>query len=145
MGSTDSLHQACVLVVEHDQMVRDVICRMLQDDYEVVGVRTVSAALSMLDHQPISVVLVDYYLPGEFQEAIALRAGLFKVPLVRMSSDPNELVYFGGIFHTMLEKPFTAQEVLDALAEALTGNEPTRWGRRPGQDYQKSAAMEEDI
>jgi len=53
-----------ILIVEDDQMNREYLSQLLEDDYIVVGVATGEEALEILDETAPDLIIVDLGLPG---------------------------------------------------------------------------------
>jgi len=98
-----------ILVVEDEEFVSDVACRMLGmmgHDTEVV--RTGAEALAKLERGGFEAVLLDISLPdGKAEDVIAALPG--GVRLVVMSGHREEDVASGG--HPFMAKPFTLADL----------------------------------
>jgi two-component system phosphate regulon response regulator PhoB len=109
----------CILVVEDDAMVSELLCEVLEDIYQVMSVAQSSEALLKLAHQRIDVILLDYGLPGGGVEEIAKRADQRGIPMIWMTGDPAAVRMLDADNHLLLVKPFSISRVLGALTKVL--------------------------
>ncbi len=100
--------------MEGDETIRDILCAWLEEDYVVISVATTEDALTILMHEHVAIVLLDYNLAGETGKAVADQANRVKIPVVWMTGDTESL----GTSLVILPKPFNCQQVLDTLADA---------------------------
>jgi two-component system cell cycle sensor histidine kinase/response regulator CckA len=119
-----------ILVVEDEEMVRQMACRTLEEfGYTVLEAGDGGAALDLLDslEEPVDLVLCDIVMPGvsgpALGAAIAERAP--GVPIVYMSGYPSQdvarrqLVPAGAAF---IQKPFRTEELAAKVRAALDGS-----------------------
>ncbi len=109
-----------LLLVEDDEMVRETILMMLEDEYEIdvaVSVRTALDQLRAMEPSAIEVILLDCLLPdGSIAEVLA-EADRRSVAVVLISGDPR-------LADTMvpprpfLPKPFSLATLLEVLDTA---------------------------
>lgn len=109
-----------LLLVEDDQMVRETIILMLEDDFEVFHAASVSTALARLqsaDAPPIEVMILDCLLPRGNVGDVLTAADQRAIPVVLISGDPRQaqMVDPGRPF---LPKPFTQSILLAVLDTA---------------------------
>jgi DNA-binding NtrC family response regulator len=109
-----------LLLVEDDQMVRETIGLMLEDDYLVLNASSAGTALAALrapDPTSIDVLLLDCLLPNGHVSDVLAAADRLSVPVVLISGDPNQAgaVDPGRLF---LPKPFTQEMLLAVLDSA---------------------------
>jgi len=109
-----------LLLVEDDQMVRETMNLMLEDEYDVLNAASVSTALTRLkvdDGLTIDVMVLDCLLPNGNVEDVLAAADRRSVPVVLISGDPNRaLAVDPG--RPFLPKPFSQGELLAALDSA---------------------------
>jgi DNA-binding NtrC family response regulator len=110
-----------LLLVEDDQMVRETIALMLEDDYEIHHAVSVGSALVWLrarDSPAIDLMLLDCLLPGGNPNDVLAEADQRSIPVVLISGDPGqaEAMDPGRRF---LPKPFTQATLLTIMATAL--------------------------
>ncbi len=108
-----------LLLVEDDEMVRETIILMLEDDYEVLHAGSVSTALMVLeeaDAASIDLMILDCLLPSGRVGDVLVAADRRSIPVVLISGDPNQAqaVDAGRPF---LPKPFS-QEILLAVLDS---------------------------
>jgi signal transduction histidine kinase/CheY-like chemotaxis protein len=123
-----TMHAGQILLVEDDEATRGVTARILQDRGFVV--RTAhdgAAALLALHSGPLpDIVVSDLMMPGV--DGAELAAHIHRnwphLPVVLMSGYADvELASAAVEAEVMLEKPFTARAILDAIAKALSNAE----------------------
>jgi DNA-binding NtrC family response regulator len=115
-----TLSRRRLLLVEDDQMVRDTMTLMLEDDYEIHQAVSVGTALAWLrapDSPAIDVMLLDCLLPGGNPRDVLAEADRRSIPVVLISGDPSqaEAMDPGRRF---LPKPFTQATLLAILDTA---------------------------
>ena len=100
-----------ILVVDDDNGVRDVVCRLLRDRYDVAAASSGEEALPLLRHQCWNLLILDVGLPGisglEILQA-ARRAHLdFPVLMLTACTDLDvvKTALNGGV-HAYVTKPF---------------------------------------
>jgi two-component system, cell cycle sensor histidine kinase and response regulator CckA len=123
---------ATVLIVEDEEGVRELARRVLeQDGYAVLDVKTGADAIAALDGgaPDIDLMLVDVVTPD--LPAIELEAGVRarrpELPLLYMSGYSWEEVVSRGLVsgqRPFIQKPFTAAELVRAVAHELTAGRP---------------------
>ncbi len=123
-----AMHSGHVLLVEDDEATRGVTMRILQDRGFVV--RTApdgAAALLALSVGPLpDLVVSDLMMPGVDGAELSLevRRRWPSLPVVIMSGYADVEVSSGAIeAAVVLEKPFTARALLDAISAALAARE----------------------
>lgn len=113
---------ARILVLEDDQTVADLICHIfgIRGDQCVV-IRSRASAEHFLRHVRPDLVVVDYQLTGGIGIQSARIASNMKVPVIVTSGHHNVFEQVRKAGFTFLQKPFTAQELLDFASELLEG------------------------
>ena len=121
---------ALILIVDDEQIVRQLLTRMLQGrGHDLLEADSAEAALKVMETQQAGVVFSDVQMPGhdglwltaEVRKrypttAVILATGVSTIaPSVSMQS--GVLAY--------IVKPFSRQAVIDALAEGLAWHEAT--------------------
>jgi DNA-binding NtrC family response regulator len=109
-----------LLLVEDDQMVRETIILMLEDDYEVVHAISVSTALALLEAEDahwVELMLLDCLLPGGAVRDVLAAADQRSIPVVLISGDPNQALAVDPT-RPFLPKPFTQGILLAVLDSA---------------------------
>lgn len=114
-----------VLVIDDEPVVRRLISELLvAEGHGFVTVEGGEAALAALDGQPFDLVLMDLNMPGLAGAALveAVHEARPELPVLLMTGGDAHapaLDALGAVGR--LEKPFTATELLEALASALRG------------------------
>ncbi len=110
-----------VLVIDDEDLVRDVVARMIQDlGYEAVAARDGASGLAIVDEQAIDLVLVDMTMPRMSGADViaALRAKHPTIPIVLCSGYDR-----GGrgpvVADAYLPKPFRLEALEQTLARLL--------------------------
>jgi DNA-binding NtrC family response regulator len=109
-----------LLLVEDDQMVRETMILMLEDDYEVLHAVSVSTALAQLDAadgRAIDVMVLDCLLPSGNVADVLQAADRRSIPVVLVSGDPNQAQTVDPS-RPFLPKPFSQGMLLAVLDSA---------------------------
>jgi len=109
-----------VLVIDDEDLVRDVVARMIEDlGYSAVTARDGQSALELLDTRPVDAVLVDMTMPRMSGADLipALRARLPGVPVVLCSG--AGISGRVGPADAYLPKPFRIEALERTLAKLL--------------------------
>jgi PAS domain S-box-containing protein len=112
---------ARVLVVDDEPLVRDVVCRMLDDvGYAAVCAADGPTALALLAEQPVDAVVLDLSMPGMSGHDVlsAIRADRPALPVVVVSGQDRDRAQASGA-SGFLAKPFHFDELIAALDGAL--------------------------
>lgn len=125
MTSTDQ--PATILLVDDDNVLRDVLSRVLtRDGYTVVPAAGVAEALDAAKEHTLSLALVDLSLPDG--DGVSLADSLHKhqadLPLILMTAYPIRLredPEIGSRFRRVMIKPLNLDELRTAIKEALSG------------------------
>ena len=116
----------CIAVVDDEAPVRTALRRLLRlADYEVVGFESGEAFLTSLATRVPACAVLDVHMPGlsGFDVHLRLRAAHGDVPVVFITaSDDPTLDQIARERHgsTLLRKPFSRKELLDAVSSALS-------------------------
>ena len=89
----------CVLVVEDDTDLRDLVCQLLRDNgAEAVGVADAEEAAAELAARPVDIILCDYFLPGRNGATFLrdVRAAQPKVRCLAMTGHPDPFILSRG-------------------------------------------------
>jgi DNA-binding NtrC family response regulator len=116
---------ARVLVVEDNDMVREMISDVLAEVVEVSCTSCVEEALEELAHRHFDAVLMDFFLPDGNGQRIADYAEQENLNVVWMTGDPGAVEALANEKHRFLSKPFTVQALLDTVAQAVALPEGT--------------------
>ena len=119
-----------ILVVDDDGDVRTVLVDILHDrEYRVSSaVDGITMRRFLEGDDPVDAVVLDAAMPGEASVTLALLAKELRLPLVMVSGSPDDMQFALDNGLQMLEKPFKAQQLIDALDKALGSGES---GQRP--------------
>jgi CheY-like chemotaxis protein len=115
--------RSCVLVVEDDEDVREVVETILSDaGFAVATAGDGAAALQIVEKQPVDLAVVDIRLPGEL-------SGLETVSRARASHPDLKALFISGIEpipsrrdpdrEDFVSKPFSGHELLGCVFELL--------------------------
>ena len=117
---------ATILLIDDDEQMRKLVKIDLEDaGYRFVTVDSGQHALRLLEHQEVDLILVDIFMPD--------MDGLELIPVLRKTRPANKIIaitagegvrnhldiakHFGA--HATLKKPFSRQELLDAVSAQL--------------------------
>jgi DNA-binding NtrC family response regulator len=125
-GETLPRGSETVLVVEDEEQLKDLTCRMLRDQgYEVLSTTEARQALELCSAYPgpIHLLVTDMVMPrmGGAELAEAARALRAEMRVLYMSGYTDSATLNGGGTETVpfLQKPFTALELGRRVREAL--------------------------
>lgn len=116
---------AAILLAEDDRAVREFVTRALQHrGHEIVAVEDGLQALDVLQHRDFDLLVTDIVMPGMDGIALALKLAKDK-PQLRIllmsgySAERQRAHNLEELIHRVLPKPFTLQEICQAVDEAL--------------------------
>jgi CheY-like chemotaxis protein len=118
-----------ILVADDDATMRQSIKLLLEHDgHEVVPVGSSEAALAQLAERRFDLVITDFLMPGiHGDELVAhIRKLIPKQPILMATAFLNEYEQYGrasGIDGLLL-KPFSRQELQDAIEQVLPHKQP---------------------
>jgi DNA-binding response OmpR family regulator len=118
VGPPTAVTHRSVLVVEDEEQMRTMLEDNLQfDGYRVTAVSTGEEALSELDRQAYSLVLLDVRLPGisGFDVCRRLRSRGTRVPVIMLTARTQEADRVAGLdvgADDYVSKPFSVRELL---------------------------------
>jgi len=118
----------CVLLVEDDALIREIMSETLQDaGYEVIEAEHGVAALQMLESPPraFTVVLTDFHMPGDVDGshvAERARAAFPGIPVIIASGRPDVLqpTWQTELGYRLLKKPYLPSELV-RVVQSLIG------------------------
>ena len=124
---------SCILVVEDDRVVREVVSDALVDaGYAVASAADGADALDQLHDHPADAILLDLMMPvmdgWSFLDAISQDADLRSIPVGIMSAVPalHQAAREQGV-HVAVGKPFAMDELI-AQVECLLSEVPSKDG-----------------
>ena len=113
---------ACILVVEDDQPVRDVLVEFLAEQgHDAFGAAGAAEARDAMSARLVALVIVDCVLYGEQGEVFAQHAATSGVPAILITGDRARLTAAREKGLVVLRKPFRLAE-LSGLIAHLLGN-----------------------
>ena len=118
-----------VLVVEDDRAVRLIVERVLQrHGLDVVTAVDGTAALDLLETATVDMLVSDVVMPGidgvELLQAIRVRRPSLPVVLMSGYAEPPQRQALDGAGAVFLAKPFTANDLVDAVHAACAARPP---------------------
>ncbi|TLU71948.1 response regulator [Lichenicoccus roseus] len=113
----------CVLLVEDETLIREVMAESLQDaGYEVVEVDSGSVAVEMLRQPPrrFTALVTDFHMPGGVdgsQVAASVREKFPEIPVIIASGRPEALQprWRDDYDYRLLRKPYLPSELITLL------------------------------
>ncbi len=118
-----------ILIVDDEPLILEALSAALAPPCEVVRARTGSAAVELLGHQPLDLVLLDYVLPDVSGLAIlrAIKQVSPEVLVMLMtgfgSEDITVEAFRAGV-QDYLRKPISLQDLLTRVEALLVGRQP---------------------
>ena len=127
-----------ILALDDDADVRKILSDYLSaQDYRVSAVSRGSEMLSVLEHEPVDLVLLDLRLPGESGMQLAARVReISAVPIMILSGQSDEADRVMGLelaADDYVTKPFSTRELL-ARIRALLRRAQTRTATAPADE-----------
>jgi two-component system chemotaxis response regulator CheY len=115
---------ATILLVEDDDILRDIIEFTLQDEgYDVVATGDSMAALDLLEARQIDLVMTDIVMPIGKPHGIAVarmaRMKNGRVPLIVVTSDPDLAKEGDTLLAEVFIKPIDMDKLLETMARML--------------------------
>ena len=119
---------AHVLVIDDEAPIRALVRQMLEaEGYQVSEADEGAAGIQLLRTLPVALLITDLFMPGQegIQTILEVRQHFPQVKLLAISGgakrSPINLLPEAGAFgaHGTLAKPFTRQELLDAVSAVL--------------------------
>ena len=117
-----------ILVVDDDDISRDLLAEILELEYEIIPAKNGAEALGLLSFQlgTVEAVLLDLMMPQmngyEFLEQFNAKGWNDKVPVVIVSSsddeETREKCHELGVNH-FVSKPYTHKEATSVIADAI--------------------------
>jgi len=116
-ASDEPVKARSILVVDDEDMVRNVVCRLLRvRGHAAFGVSSGQEALEALDKDPYDLVLTDQGMPGMTGRELArqIRKVLPDMPIMLLTGD-TELAVNPAEIDRVLTKPFRIDDVESAI------------------------------
>lgn len=125
LGASGAFRTACILLVDHDELVRESITRTLtRGGHRVVPFGDARTALAQLAAQPFELLIAEAKLPGMtgielLEEARKLRADLPVILMAAYTSMRSALEAMRRGADGFIQKPFEKDELLLQVSGAL--------------------------
>ncbi len=119
-----------VLVIDDDWSIREVTTMMLERaGYKAISASTSEDCMAIMGTNRVSLALVDVIMPDKngLELALEINQRWPDVPIILMSgkvpTEADSIRNFNGHFGISgsIPKPFTKEQLVGAVAEALTG------------------------
>lgn len=117
-----------IIVADDEPLHLELIATILERaGYEVVTVENGAACLAQLGNGGINLIITDIFMPGMDGFQLASEANLwgYDIPMIAMTGGMRgHFEPFSGIMtrlgaRTVLKKPFTAEQLLEAVRQSL--------------------------
>lgn len=119
VGDRQMTDRRCILVVEDEPLVAEVVVDALSDTYRTVVAEVAAEALEQIRQGGIDLVLLDYLLPGGGSSDVLASADAAGVPVVIMSGDAERQSELSAGSHPFVAKPFRIEDLISAVAAAV--------------------------
>ena len=142
MDRSPSLLDLRILLVEDDQIVAQFVSAMLEDAQAVVvgPCRSVLAAQSILDAEPVDAAVLDVNLADGKIFPVAERLAALGVPFLLLSGYGDDAVPADRPGWRALAKPFRGHDLVETLARHV------KTGRNPAAvDLSDGAALSREL
>lgn len=139
-------NRGCILVVEDDDGVRELICSVLADEgYRSLGAENGQGALALIEHHQPQVILADVRMPVmdgcEFARACREQLGATPIVALTGAEDLSDLSN-PDLFDAVLNKPFNLLDLLE-IVERHTAREVPRCSVRSQETAKHPASVGE--
>lgn len=121
VGDQRMTDRRCILVVEDEPLVAEVVVDALGDTYRTIAVDAAAEALEHIRLGGIDLVLLDYLLPGGGSGQVLASADTAGVPVVIMSGDAERQSELSAGNHPFVAKPFRIEDLIGAVNAAIDG------------------------
>jgi two-component system, response regulator YesN len=116
-----------LLLVEDDRAVREVLALFLEDAFDVRLAATAAEAVSILEREPVAVVVLDYRLPDKsgLDLLAELRAARPRLPIVMMTGYGSESLCASAFrlgVRDYFPKPVVLHDLLESVRKSLPEN-----------------------
>lgn len=111
VSSAGEERRPCVLVVEPDFQIRDMLAEALADSADVIAVRGGEEARAILDSGSVDVALIELLLPDDDGKSVAELAHSKGCRVVVTSGHPDAIRRAAEESWLFLQKPFGTHEV----------------------------------
>lgn len=118
-GDRKMTKRSCILVVEDEPLVAEVVADALSDAYRTIVVDAAAEALEQIRQGAIDLVLLDYLLPGGGSNHVMASANAAGVPVVIMSGDAERQSELSAGDHRFIAKPFRIGDLISAVNDAI--------------------------
>jgi DNA-binding NtrC family response regulator len=125
VGNLTSAGRARILLVDDDEGIRENVMELLESqDYAVMAAKDAAEALTILDSEPIDLLLTDFQMPGAngvelIEAARKARGDLPAILMTGYLSVYDQLDAERKKQVTLLRKPFEPNEILRLVGERL--------------------------
>lgn len=109
----------CILVVEDEPLVAEVVVDALSDTYRTIAVEAAAEALEQIRQGGIDLVLLDYLLPGGGSSQVLASAEATGVPVVIMSGDAERQSELSTGNRPFVAKPFRIEDLISTVNTAV--------------------------
>lgn len=121
------MEKKCILLIDDDVVVRDVIKDSLEKEYNVIEASTYTDAMNFFDN-PIDLALIDYVLPDAdgFDVLQTLRVSKPQLPAIMMTGYGNENLVIKALRTEVadyMKKPLELSYLKKRLSEILGGKD----------------------
>ena len=131
------MHTETILVVDDSKEVRDFLCHSVlnTEGYKVISAQNGTLGLQMaIEHKP-DLAILDINMPGKsgLQVMKELKQSDYDIPIIMITSYGSEEAILESLrlgAKDFLQKPFTVEEVLNAVSQALA---ESRWQKERAQ------------
>jgi DNA-binding response OmpR family regulator len=113
------IEKRCILVVEDEPLVAEVVADALSDSYRTIVVDAAAEALEQIRLGGVDLILLDYLLPGGGSTQVVAAAEAVALPVVIMSGDAERSSELSSGSHPFVAKPFRIEDLVGAVQAAL--------------------------
>ena len=148
--------QGPILIVDDDRTMQEIVTLALGDDYDLRHAATAGEALSILQHETVAAMVLDYRLPDRTGLDVLSDVRSMKpcLPVIMMTGYGSEWICASAFKLGVIDyfpKPLNVFDLVHSVGQALNGpsgdgaSQPSppaeRSGRRPDMAIQKAAQL----
>jgi CheY-like chemotaxis protein len=113
--------QPTILIVEDDQMLREILSLFLKDYYSIAIAANGKEAIQILQQQKIHLVLTDFNMPimDGAQLCLQMTECFPEIPFIIMSANKRGRIFAKTITAPFIEKPFYPEAIIQLIRRLL--------------------------
>ncbi|MDD6305462.1 MAG: response regulator [Clostridiales bacterium] len=117
---------ACIILVDDDEINSKAVTAMLQEEYRVLSAKSGREAFSLLEEQPVDLILLDVHMPEmdghDVIRTLKENSDYAEIPVIFLTSDEDEKTEIQGFSEgaiDFLRKPFRKNIAIQRIRRIL--------------------------